>query len=265
MSLLRVVALLVAPRVTEDAAGYLRTVLSSTEVPQTGVSVTLAWAQSLDGAIARERGKPSAISGDDSIFLTHLLRSLHDLILVGIGTILSDDPRLTTRRVEGPDPRVVVLDSSLRCPPDARIFTEARSAGRPGPLVVTTEDSLRSKAVSAAGIRSAGGEVLALPEPRIVPAPESEPPRRASLVDLTTALAAAGYRRLMVEGGGEVIAAFLAAGMGDLLAVTISPRVTGGYRLPVGVRMIADDQVEPDVRWFAAGVDGLLVVRRRSG
>jgi diaminohydroxyphosphoribosylaminopyrimidine deaminase/5-amino-6-(5-phosphoribosylamino)uracil reductase len=107
--------------------------------------------------------------------------------------------------------------------------------------------------------------VLALPEPRIVPAPESEPPRRASLVDLTPALAAAGYRRLMVEGGGEVIAAFLAAGMGDLLAVTISPRVTGGYRLPVGVRTIADDQVEPDVRWFAAGVDGLLVVRRRSG
>jgi hypothetical protein len=87
VSLLRVVALLVAPRVTEDAAGYLRTVLSSTEVPQTGVSVTLAWAQSLDGAIARERGKPSAISGDDSIFLTHLLRSLHDLILVGIGTV----------------------------------------------------------------------------------------------------------------------------------------------------------------------------------
>jgi GTP cyclohydrolase II len=258
-----VVAPLVAPRVTEDAAGYLRTLLSSTEAPETGITVTLAWAQSLDGAIARERGKPSSISGDQSVVLTHLLRSLHDLILVGIGTILSDDPRLTTRRVDGADPRVVVLDSSLRCPPDARIFSEARRTGRPGPLVVTTDGALDGKATAVAAIRKAGGEVLALPRGTDPDAPERGA-SRASLAHLPAALAGAGYRRLMVEGGGEVIAAFLSARLGDLLAVTIAPRVTGGYRLPVGLEGWADDTGEPEVRWFAAGVDGLLVLRRRG-
>jgi riboflavin biosynthesis pyrimidine reductase len=83
-------------------------------------------------------------------------------------------------------------------------------------------------------------------------------------LELHAALAAAGYRRLMVEGGGEVIAAFLAAGLGDIMAVTVAPRVTGGYHLPVGLQMIGDDRIEPEVHWFAAGVDGLLVLRRRG-
>ena len=84
--------------------------------------VTLSYAQSLDGSIARERGKPLALSGPESMRLTHQLRAAHDAILVGIGTVLADDPQLTVRLVEGKSPIPVILDSRLAISPTARLF-----------------------------------------------------------------------------------------------------------------------------------------------
>ena len=81
--------------------------------------VTLSYAQSLDGCIAAKRGQPLALSGPQSLTLTHQLRSAHDAIMVGIGTLLADNPRLTVRLVEGRDPQPVVLDSRLRFPSEA--------------------------------------------------------------------------------------------------------------------------------------------------
>ena len=85
-------------------------------------SVTLTYAQSLDGSITTQRGKPTAISGKESLLLTHQLRATHDAILVGIGTILADNPRLNVRLAVGPHPQPVILDSQLRFPLDAKLL-----------------------------------------------------------------------------------------------------------------------------------------------
>ncbi|HEX9595492.1 MAG TPA: RibD family protein, partial [Anaerolineales bacterium] len=79
-------------------------------------TVTLSYAQSLDGSIALHRGEPLTLSGPESMAMTHRLRAAHDAILVGIGTVISDDPQLNVRLVEGRNPQVVVLDSRLRLP-----------------------------------------------------------------------------------------------------------------------------------------------------
>ena len=82
--------------------------------------VSLSYAQSLDGSLAAKPGAPTRLSGTQANELTHRLRAAHDAILVGIGTILADDPQLTVRGVPGLQPRPVVLDSRLRTPPHSQ-------------------------------------------------------------------------------------------------------------------------------------------------
>ena len=86
--------------------------------------VTLTYAQSLDGSIARVPGKRLQLSGPEAQAMTHRLRAVNDAILVGIGTVLADNPRLTVRLAEGSDPQPVILDSKLRFPLDANLPTE---------------------------------------------------------------------------------------------------------------------------------------------
>src|SRR5205823_12555295 len=84
--------------------------------------VTLSYAQSVDGSIAARPGQPLALSGALSMTLTHQLRAAHDAILVGIGTVLADNPRLSVRLVEGKDPQPIVADSRLRLPLSANLL-----------------------------------------------------------------------------------------------------------------------------------------------
>ena len=93
--------------------------------------VTLSYAQSLDGSIADRPGRPLALSGPQAMALTHGLRAAHEAILVGIGTVLADNPRLNVRLVTGPDPQPVVVDSRLRFPPYANLLSNGRSPGLP--------------------------------------------------------------------------------------------------------------------------------------
>jgi 3,4-dihydroxy 2-butanone 4-phosphate synthase/GTP cyclohydrolase II len=90
--------------------------------------VTLAYAQSLDGSIAAQRGAPLGLSGAASLEVTHRLRAQHHAILVGIGTLLADDPRLSVRLVPGDDPQPVVEHHRLRTPLDARLLTRLTPA-----------------------------------------------------------------------------------------------------------------------------------------
>ena len=96
-----------------------RTGVSSSDRP----FITLSYAQSWDGSITTRSGETLCFSGPEATRLTHQLRSLHDGIWVGIGTVLSDDPQLTVREWEGDNPQPIVLDSQLRTPASAKFAT----------------------------------------------------------------------------------------------------------------------------------------------
>jgi GTP cyclohydrolase II len=118
--------------------------------------VTLSWAQSLDGSLALEPGQRFALSGREALGLTHALRAAHDAILVGIGTLLADDPALTVRHWQGPNPGPVVLDSQLRTPLGARVL-----AGAAGPVRIACTDAADSGRDGR--LAALGAEVLRLP------------------------------------------------------------------------------------------------------
>lgn len=180
--------------------------------------VTLAWAQSLDGSIAAGRGHPLTLSNPASMRLTHRLRAWHDGILVGIGTVLSDDPRLTAREVGGAQPRPVVLDSHLRLPPNARLLAHPQP-----PLVLTAHPP---EADRRAALESRGCTVIPLPR---------DESQRIDLPAALDALHARGIRRLMVEGGARVLRAFLQRRLADLLVVTVSMQLVGGLPALAGL------------------------------
>src|SRR5262249_55310613 len=113
--------------------------------------ITLSYAQSIDGCIAARSSEPLALSGSQSLELTHRLRAAHDAILVGIGAVLADNPRLTVRLTEGKNPQPIIVDSRLRLPRTANVL---RSGS--GPVwVATTEtaDVERQRMLEAAGAR----------------------------------------------------------------------------------------------------------------
>ncbi|MBP6017025.1 MAG: GTP cyclohydrolase II [Candidatus Promineofilum sp.] len=173
--------------------------------------VTLSYAQSLDGSIAARRGEQTIISGPEAGRLTHRLRAHHDAILVGIGTVIADDPQLTVRLVRGPDPQPIVVDTRLRFPTWAKLLRGERR-----PWIATTEaaDPARQAALEAAGAR-----VVRLP---------SGPNGLVSLPALLDFLHGRHIRSLMVEGGATVISNFLAAHLADRLVLTIAPMMLGG-------------------------------------
>ncbi len=169
--------------------------------------VSLCYAQSWDGSITTSPGETLALSSEAGLRLTHQLRSLHDGILVGIGTVLADNPRLTVRAWEGRDPQPIVLDSQLRMPASSELCQRAE----PHCWVLTTPE--------ADGERSDCDLI-------VVPGDE------AGHVNLELALAALyerGIRNLMVEGGAAVITAFLQAGLADAIVLTVAPVLIGGY------------------------------------
>ncbi|OAI19194.1 GTP cyclohydrolase [Methylomonas koyamae] len=171
--------------------------------------VTLSYAQSWDGSITTRAGESLGLSGAESLRLTHQLRSLHDGILVGIGTVLTDDPQLTVREWPGHSPQPIVLDSRLRMPSSARLCRRDDKRC----WVLTRTGHNRQLAGHAEVVGLAGDAT--------------------GRVDLFAALhwlKQQGIRHLMVEGGAEVITAFLKAGLADALVLTIAPTLVGGLK-----------------------------------
>jgi riboflavin-specific deaminase-like protein len=171
--------------------------------------VTLSYAQSLDGSIALRPCEPLALSSDKSLQLTHQLRSMHDGILVGIGTVLSDDPQLTVRHWSGKNPQPIVLDSQLRMPSDARL---RHCVDKPCWILTTRA----SKWQDQDGVE-------------ICPSPPGED-GRVCLENALALLYGKGIRHLMVEGGAHVITAFLKARLVDAIVITLVPKLVGGYK-----------------------------------
>jgi diaminohydroxyphosphoribosylaminopyrimidine deaminase/5-amino-6-(5-phosphoribosylamino)uracil reductase len=174
-------------------------------------AVTLKWAMSLDGRIATARGESQWISGQEARRWALALREEHDATLVGVGTVLADDPRLDRRLALAAGPgRRVVLDRRLRTPPGARLFAAA------GPLLVYAEPGAPEERRRA--LEAAGATVVELPE--VAPA--------AVLADLY----AREVRSVLVEGGGEALASFAAAAFFDQVRVACAPLLLGGRKAP---------------------------------
>jgi riboflavin-specific deaminase-like protein len=174
--------------------------------------VSLCFAQSLDGCLAPRRGQPTSLSGPQSSRLTHLLRSSHDAILVGVGTVIADDPHLTVRHVEGRNPQPVVLDSRLRIPLHSRLLQRQDQ-----PVWIATTTASDPECSDA--LQKAGARLLVLP---------SDNAGRVSLVALLGELAQNGVSSLMVEGGAQVLTGFLLQGLADWASITIAPVLLGG-------------------------------------
>ncbi|MGB2982255.1 MAG: bifunctional diaminohydroxyphosphoribosylaminopyrimidine deaminase/5-amino-6-(5-phosphoribosylamino)uracil reductase RibD [Candidatus Bipolaricaulia bacterium] len=171
--------------------------------------VLLKAAISLDGNIATRSGDSKWISGEASRTEAHRLRRRFASILIGVSTLVADDPELSVRRVPGRDPVPIVLDPHGRTPDDARLL-----AREPFPIIVTSEMTpSRERALASLGARiwrlALDGGRLALPL-------------------LLNQLTEAGIDSVLVEGGGETAAAFLEADLVDKLILFIAPILIGG-------------------------------------
>jgi diaminohydroxyphosphoribosylaminopyrimidine deaminase/5-amino-6-(5-phosphoribosylamino)uracil reductase len=191
------------------------------------LGVTLKLATSLDGRIATASGESRWITGPEAREAVHRLRAEHDAVVIGIGTALADDPELSVRLegYQGPQPARVVLDSRQRLPASSRLASAEVAAPT---YVVTTEEP-------AQALLSVGVRLLR------VPAGEDG---RADLGLVVQALAVEGLRRLFVEGGGQVAASFLRAGLVDRIEWFRAPIVLGAEGRPavgdLGVRALAE-------------------------
>jgi diaminohydroxyphosphoribosylaminopyrimidine deaminase/5-amino-6-(5-phosphoribosylamino)uracil reductase len=161
--------------------------------------------QSLDGRVATIQGRLEYINGPAGLAHLHRLRALVDAVVVGIGTALADNPQLTVRNVAGPNPARVVIDPRGRLPAGARLLAPDGIRR----LVVRSEE--------AGGPLPAGIDVMTLPAENGHIAPAA----------ILAALAARGFRRVLVEGGAETISRFLAAGCLDRLHVVVAPIILG--------------------------------------
>jgi diaminohydroxyphosphoribosylaminopyrimidine deaminase/5-amino-6-(5-phosphoribosylamino)uracil reductase len=178
------------------------------------LSVTLKLATSLDGRIATASGESRWITGPAAREEVHRLRAIHLAVMVGVDTVIADDPDLSVRLpgFVGPQPRRIVLDSRLRIPPDCRLV---QTADRIPTIIVTIRDSnnrLTDAGVTVLQVEASDG--------RVDPA--------AALA----ALRAAGVVAVMIEGGGQVAASFLRAGLVDAIEWFRAPIVLGDEGRP---------------------------------
>jgi diaminohydroxyphosphoribosylaminopyrimidine deaminase/5-amino-6-(5-phosphoribosylamino)uracil reductase len=187
-----------AAEAARDHAGHFRRVRDKRP------HVILKLAVSPDDKIAAAGHQPVAITGEAARARVHLLRAQCDAILVGIGTVLSDDPVLTCRLpgMEARSPVRVVLDRALRIPGSSRLLHSARET----PLWVMTSNLAEAPAAMKLG--AAGAQVIRVPT-------TTTPRPGLDLAAVLHALAEQGISRLLVEGGARVASSFVAAGLAD--------------------------------------------------
>jgi diaminohydroxyphosphoribosylaminopyrimidine deaminase / 5-amino-6-(5-phosphoribosylamino)uracil reductase len=164
--------------------------------------------QSIDARVATPSGDSHYINGEAGLDHLHRLRALVDAVVIGVGTAIADDPRLTVRRVAGPNPARVIIDPNGRLPAGARALKA---------------DGTRRLVVCAAGSRGRlpdGVETIAL-------SPEGG---RLAPAAIIAALAERGFRRILIEGGAETVSRFLAAHCLDRLHVLVAPIILGAGR-----------------------------------
>ncbi len=205
--------------------------------------LVLKYAQTIDGRIATRTGDSKWISGDSERRISHALRAACDAVLVGVGTVIQDDPQLTVRMVPGVSPHRVVLDSGLRIPSTAKILE---------PDAPTTILSTRRSSHERRAMLKARDVKVRL----VDPSPDG--------VELHAGLASLrdeGVESLLVEGGAKVITSMLAAGVVDRLIVGVAPTIIGRGTDSVGalgVNRVTDGIRLTNRRMHALADDVLL-------
>ena len=218
--------------------------------------------QTLDGRIATHTGHSHYVTGPETIVHLHRLRALVDAVVVGAGTAIADNPRLTVRRVPGQNPVRVVLDPSARVPLERELF---RDAAAPTIWVV----GMRARMATV----PSGVEVLRLAEfseggypthqtpgdPTRMRSPDGWPTASGGFrpADVLQLLAAQGLNRVLVEGGGITVSRFLDAGVLNRLHLTIAPLLLGSGRASLSLNPIdhLDQALRPRWRRFLLGAD----------
>lgn len=194
--------------------------------------VTLKWAMTLDGKITAERGRQTRITGEAAREFAHGLRNIYDAVLVGVQTVLVDDPQLTCRIPGGRNPLRIVVDSRLRTPTCARVVAGTADART---LIVTTRAASPEQ---VAALRRAGVEVLV----------QNHAGERVRLRPLMEELGRRGLLSVLIEGGGTVNASALSERLVDKVYALVAPSLYGGDaptaiqdsgfpRVPGGVRL----------------------------
>lgn len=203
--------------------------------------------QSLDGFIATPSGDSQFVTGDDNVVHMHRLRALCDAIVVGAGTVAADDPRLTTRRVAGPNPLRVIVDLDRRLDPSAQVFVDGAA-----PTLYYC-----SRTQVARGETHVGAAT-------IVPVDATDLPR--ALAALVQDLRLRECARVFVEGGGVTVSAFLEAGLLDCLQITIAPVLIGDGRPAIRLAPVErlSECRRPAYRVFRMGGDVLFDCALRS-
>ncbi|MFW6437845.1 MAG: bifunctional diaminohydroxyphosphoribosylaminopyrimidine deaminase/5-amino-6-(5-phosphoribosylamino)uracil reductase RibD [Armatimonadota bacterium] len=226
----------------ELLAGYIRHRLTGRPL------VTVKLAMSLDGRIATHTGDSQWISGEQSRRIVHEMRDRCDAVMVGVGTVLADDPALTTRGIEnGRDALRVIVDTRARTPADAKVIREDSEAR----CLIACTASAPPDRVNV--LRDEGAEVLVLLE-------------RDGHVDLAALMDALGQRGVLhtlIEGGGDLVGGALTAGIVGRMMLFYAPLIIGGRdAVPgvggVGAEVVADALRLSDMttRWVG---DDLLI------
>ncbi len=178
--------------------------------------VRLKLAASLDGAIASSSGRSKWITGPEARRYVHRLRALSDAVMVGSNTALADDPALTVRSIQGKNPARVVLDSEFRTPLSAAVFKNPDD----GVFVFTTRRADGDKVRKA---RNLGVKVFSM---------GVRGSKRVSMRGALARLGKCAVATLLMEGGGEMAASALGAGLVDRVSYFISPMFLGGDSVP---------------------------------
>ncbi len=197
--------------------------------------VTVKAAQSLDGKIATRTMDSKWITSEASRDYSHMLRSKMDAVLVGVNTIMRDDPILTSRRNKSPIK--IVLDSNLRTPENARIFSNKSPALN---IVAILRKSLNDPQIfkKVERFNKKGILVIACPGKK----------NRIDLIWLLKELASLEISRLLVEGGGDTISGFLEQGLSDRVLFFIAPKIIGGRGAVTSVEGKGVDKVSQTIR-----------------
>jgi diaminohydroxyphosphoribosylaminopyrimidine deaminase/5-amino-6-(5-phosphoribosylamino)uracil reductase len=224
-----------------------------------GPTVVLKMAVTLDGKIASKPGNRSQVTGETSLRYGHRLRANSDGIVVGLGTVRADDPRLDCRLVGcGAMPAPVVLDGALGMPCDNRWAEQGR------PYFVVGGESASTERKAA--LESSGARVLDCVQ---------ETEEKVDVAHALESLSSAGLRRLLVEGGATVFTSFIRAGLWDALYLFHSPKAFGRGGVSafsggtaVDLDVVAVDAVRLDVdflhRYLNRGTHEQITARLRS-